>query len=278
MVKQTNTAVAVKEEGGVPAYLQDYKGPMRNSTMGSEDLIIPRIKLLQAINPEVTAFDAAKPGHFWHNVMNMDLGAELRFIPVLARKHYILFAPRGDTRTVLARAVDGVHWSPANEEFEIKLKGVPKPVKWKTANTVAASKLGEFGSSNPGDPQSPPAATLIYEYLAYLPDFQELSPVLICLARSGIKKGRGLNAKMEMRSMRVPQFAQVYTAKVTEEQSSDGPYFGWDFVSSGEATQDDFEIAQSLSTKFEAASFRAADEESLNEDVKPAEGDANVPF
>jgi hypothetical protein len=277
MVK--NTQVAVKEEAGaLPAYLQDYKGPMRNSTMGSEDLIIPRIKLLQAINPEVTAFDDAKPGHFWHNVMNSDLGEELRFIPILARKHYILFAPRGDSRTVLARAFDGVHWQPANEEFEVKIKGVPKPVKWKTATTVAASKLSEFGSSNPGDPQSPPAATLIYEYLAYLPDFPDVSPVLICLARSGIKKGRSLNAKMEMRSMKVPQFAQVYTAKVTEEQSPEGSYFGWDFVSSGEATQDDFEIASTLAAKFEATTFRAADEESLNEDVKPADADANVPF
>ena len=274
------TVAPVKEaplvaSNDAPDYLKNYKGPKTNTTMETEDLIIPRIKLLQGISPEVTAYESAKAGMFWHNVLNTPIGDDFRFIPVMSRKHYILFAPRGDARSVLARAPDARNWQPANQTFEVKLKGVPKPIKWTTKDTVAQSRLADFGSSNPDDPQSPPAATLIYEFLAFLPDHPEFSPAIISLARSGIKRGKNLNSSIELRATRVPQFAQLYRATHTEEKGAEGPYLVWQFASDGVATEPDFNAAVALADRFKATSFRAADED-LSEEAAPDTSDAGA--
>ena len=268
--------VKVRDEDKVPAYLQGYTGPSKNSNMESDDLIIPRIKLLQAISPEVTAFDDAKAGIYWHNVLNQSMGNNFQFIVVSAKKHYILFAPRGDARTVLARAPDGKHWDLPNESFEVKLKGVAKPVVWQTKGSVAESRLAEFGTMIPGDPQSPPAATLIYEYLVYLPEHPDLSPAIMSLSRSSIKRGKDLNSKLELRSTQYPQFAQLYRAVVTEEKGDEGPYSNWSFKSDGVADENSFNTAVALAKRFEASSYRAADED-MRDEVSPNAG-AAVPF
>lgn len=252
----------------VPDWLKTYEGPVKNSTMETDDLIIPRVKLLQAISPELKSFNEAKEGVFWHNVLNQPLGSELEFIVAMARRSYILFAPRGDDRVILARSQDGKTWDQPHQDFEVKIKGYSKPIVWSTKGSVAESRLADFGSSMPGDPQSPPAATLVYEYLVYLPAHPDCSPAMISLSRSGIKRGKDLNTKIELRSTTVPQFAQLYKAVVTEEQSPEGTYNSWAFKSNGVANEADFGAALNLSKRFLASSFRAADDD-LREEAAP---------
>lgn len=268
------TNVATVEDAGLPAYLQGYAGPQTNTTMDNDDRIVPRIKLLQAISPELKAFEAAKEGLFWHSILNQPLGSELRFIIAMARKSYVLFAPRGDERTILARSADGKTWDRPNESFEVKVKGVAKSITWETKGSVAESGLANFGTSIPGDPQSAPAATLVYEYLVYMPDHSDCSPALISLSRSGIKRGKDLNSKMSLRSATAPQYAQIYRAVVTEEQSAEGTYNGWSFKSDGLASEADFNAVVGLAKSFEQTSYRASDEDMKEE----APRSSDVPF
>lgn len=275
MVKKNEMAVV--EDAGVPAYLKDYAGPRTNTTMDNEDRIVPRIKLLQALSPELKEFDAAKEGVFWHSILNESLGNELRFIVVMARKSYVLFAPRGDDRMILARAADGKTWDRPNESFEVKMKGFAKPITWHTKGNVAESGLANFGSFIPGDPQSKPAATLVYEYLVYTPDHPDCSPALVSLSRSGIKRGKDLNSKMLLRSATAPQFAQIYKAVTTVEQSADGTYTGWAFKSDGLATESDFNTVVALSKSFENANYRASDKD-LSDDAPRSEPNDDISF
>lgn len=276
MARTPTTAVAKVEDQTtdmVPDYLKGYAGPMTNTQMDADDRIVPAVKLLQAISPELDAFDQAKKGTFWHSILNESLGSEMKFIVLLARKSYVLFAPRGSEQTILARAADGKHWDRPNEEFEVKLKGMAKAVTWATKGSVAESRLAEFGSSVPGDPNSPPAATLVYEYLVYLPDYPECSPALMRLSRSGIKRGKDLNSKMSLRSSTAPQFAQIYTAVITEEQGDEGSYYNWGFKSAGLASEGDFKACVALAKSFEEGNFRANDE---TDDLQPSSSSANV--
>jgi len=154
----------------LPAYLQNTTKGSHLQGKDSGDFIVPRIKLLQGISPEVEAFEEAKSGEFWLNVLDISLGASLRFIPVNNRKRYLLLPPIGDDRGVLARADDGKTWN-TKGEWDVKLKNIKKPVTWVIDDPdVRKSGLAEFGSSNPEDPDSNPAATLFYEYLVWLPD------------------------------------------------------------------------------------------------------------
>lgn len=253
MAKPPSQAVATRQTSEVavhdrPDYLSGVAANSGLTGLDANDFVVPRVKLLQSVSEEVDTFDDAEAGQFWLNVMDTPLGDELEFIICANKKRVLLLPPMGDARGILARSDDGIHWSPPNGKWDVKLKGVRNPVTWETKATVRESGLLEFGSSNPEDPDSNPAATLFYEYLVYLPKFPELSPCLLSLARSQAKKAKDLNGKVEMR--KAPMQAQKFQAKTVKETSSEGDYYNYQFVSSGWASQDQFEGCKAISDRF----------------------------
>lgn len=251
-------APAVQDTGGnqLPAYLQGKEATVLHGVDAS-DMIMPRIKLLQSISSEVEAYEAAKAGRFWHNVLNEDLGDEFEFVILNFRKKYLLMAPLGDPRGVLARAEDGVNWKPANETFEVKLKGIKEPQKWTTKPTVRESGLADFGSSIDGDEDSKPAAVLIYEFLIGLRNRPELGAMVMSLARSQARKGKDLITKINFRA--APLQAMVFNATVIEETGDEGPYKNYQFGNAGWCTEDEFTRYEALAKKFDT--YKVADEE-----------------
>ena len=63
-----------------PAFLQDHPGL---GSLGNVEM--PRLKLLQASSPELTEFDTAKQGEFWHSLLNKSVGSTVRICPVYIR-------------------------------------------------------------------------------------------------------------------------------------------------------------------------------------------------
>ena len=62
---------------------------------------------------------------------------------------------------LLARAADGENWDRPNQRFDVVLEGGQK-VEWFTGKNVQASGLLNWGSSDPNNPNSVPAANLVY--------------------------------------------------------------------------------------------------------------------
>jgi hypothetical protein len=266
-------AVAEAPKGNtLPAYLQGGKQTKFGNT-DSTDFIIPRVKLLQAISPEVTENDGAKAGEFWHTIVAQSLGKELRGIPILVRKSFVLWSPRNDDRGILARANDGLHWDNADMEFTVKPKGSPNPVTYKLGKTVhdkidGRPALSEFGSSIPGDANSPPAAALTYQMLWFFPDHPDLSPAIIINTRSSVKPAKALISRIDL--MPVDSYGQVYKIGISQEQGDEGPYFNYKYAADGYAEQVEYERCKALYESFSTTSWRANDE---SEDVdKTAEG------
>jgi hypothetical protein len=242
----------------VPGYLAQYaKGSLGN--IDSTDRIIPRIKLMQAISPELQDFaDKAKAGQFWHTIAQENMGPTLRAIPIVIRKSYILWAPRNDDRGILARAMDGIHWDPPNAEFTVKPKGSPNNVTYKTCKTVAESKLDQFGTSIPGDNNSPPAASLTYNMMWFLPDFPELSPSIIINTRSSIKPMQQLLSRID--SKPVPHFCQLYNIGTVQQKGAEGPYFNFTYTGAGFASQEQAAVCNEFYERFSKGGWVANDE------------------
>lgn len=276
--EKPSTAVVQTGKAALPAHLQGGKTE-RIGNIDSTDLIIPRVKLLQAISPEITENDLAKQGNFWHTIAGENLGNKLRGIPIILRKSYVLWAPRGDDRGILARANDGLNWDNAGMEFTVKPKNSPHPVTYKLGSTVSVKTgdgpaLSEFGSSIPGDPKSPPAAALTYQFLWFFPDFQELSPAIMINTRSSVKPAQGLLSKIDLRP--VDHFAQVYEIGVSQEKGAEGPFFNYTYLSAGYADEEQYGIAKSMFDRFKGADWRA-NEEAGDTDVNEAGGRAGAP-
>lgn len=268
-VKEENKAM-VAANSALPAFLQGRDKQAKIGNVDQTDLIIPRVKLMQKISPELDQFEAAKAGRFWHTVMSVDMGPELSFVPIVVRKTFVLWAPRTDDRGILARASDGLHWDIPDLTFTVKPKKSPHDVTYKLGKTVhdridGNPALSEFGSSVPGDGNSQPAAALTYEILAYFPDFPELSPAIILNTRSQVKPARDLLTKIEGRP--VDHYYGKILAGVVQQKGAEGDFYNFRYQLDGYVDEGTAQITEGLFKKFETLAYRASDESE--------EGDAN---
>lgn len=268
MATKTDVAIA-GSDNQLPAYLGGYKGPVNEDNFDSSDIVIPRVKLLQGLSGEVETFDHAKAGRFWHSGLDMDLGDSIKFVIADRRKKYLLSAPLADGQGILARADDAQTWDRTGS-WSVKLKGVKQPVTWAIEDTdVLKSGLTKWGSSNPDDEDSPPAATLFYDYLVFLPDHLDLGPAVITLARSAIRKAKkGLNDKIKLHATQGrPMQALLFEAKSVEEVGDEGPYKNWSFTGAG-FVQDESLFKMAIEHRGALGELKIQDEADTGEEEK----------
>lgn len=237
----------VQDDKGVPAYLQNYEGDASSQdNFDSSDIAIPQIKLLQGVSSQVVEFDNARAGEFWHTGMDMPLGKEVKFVVCSRRKKYLLQAPLDDGQGVLARADDAKTWDHTGE-WEVQIDKKTK-AKWSIETLdVVKSGLTQWGTYDPDDENSPPAATLFYEYLVIMPDHLDLGAAVISLARSAIRKAKkGLNDKIALhQSNGRPMQAIIFAAKPVGDQNDSGQdYSNWQFTGAGFASEEMFNKAR----------------------------------
>jgi hypothetical protein len=206
-----------------PASMQKHAGP---GGLGVGDVEIPRLKLLQASSSELTEFNNARQGEFWHSLIDDRIGSTVRICPVYIDRRFILWRPREAGGGILARADDGKHWTPVDTEFTVKLKSGHE-VKWRTARTVAASRLDRWGTYNPNDPNSPPAATRMYSIVCSFPDRQDLPPAVVILQRAATKVATKLIGKLKV--LRAPSFGVILEMASLKDKSPSGEFYSYAF-------------------------------------------------
>lgn len=232
-------------------------------SIASEDMELPRIQMLQSTSPQVTDGDAV-PGQFWHTLLEEALGKEMTIVPVFYSKRFMLWRPRHEGGGILARALDGVHWKPANGEFTVKPdKNSPATVVWRTAETVAKSGLDQWGSSNPANPDSEPAATQTFDYVVVCPERPELGPMLLSLARSSASIAKKLNGKIAM--AQVDMYRNVFKMRAVKDQNPSGDtFYNYAFDRVGVLMSEDaqplVEEYRRLHETFKANGIKASDE------------------
>lgn len=219
-------AVAKKKstETAIPDYLADYAG--EGTELVSDLTIVPRIKLLQGLSPEVVD-DGERAGEFWHTVAESTLGDTIQMVPVFVSQSVLLWRPRKDGGGILARADDGVHWDRPDHDFEVKLDN-GKKVTWNTGKTVQRGGLDRFGSMDPDDTNSYPAATRMINIIAMFPDQLDLSPAVISLQRSSFKVGQQFVSKLAIN--RLPSWSRVFNMSSKKDKNANNEsYFNWSF-------------------------------------------------
>lgn len=243
--------VAKVKDDGVPDYLGGFTpDDMPDDNFTGDDIVIPQIKLLQGTSEQIQLFDTARSGEFWHTGFDSPLGKEVRFIVCSRKRKYLLQAPMDDGQGVLARADDAITWDRVGS-WEVQVDKKTK-VTWAITDlNVVRSGLIDWGTFDPeADPQSPPAATLFYEYLVILPDFPDYGPAVISLARSAIKGAKkGINTKIDLhKAANRPQQSLVFEARsIAEVNDSGQDYSNWMFSGVGFASAEEYQAAKQIS-------------------------------
>lgn len=251
-----------------PDYLPSVVGQTGLEGLGKDDIKTPRILLLQGLSPQLENFPTAKKDHFWHTGLNVSLGSEFLFVPAMVNKRVILWRPRTDEGGgILAFSVDGRTWATGgNQEFRVRLKGMKNPVVWKTGKDVMSSGLTEFGSANPEDGDSPPAATVSYEYLCYLPEAPELSPCVLGVSKTGLPNAKGFNTSLAMMAKQgKPTSCLLVKCFAQKESNNDGDWTTPNFKLAGYAPKEVYEHARKLAETY--ADYKV--EYSQDDEAKP---------
>lgn len=233
--------------------------------IGQSDIEIPRVVLLQSLSPMVTE-QGMKAGQFYHTLLEEELGATLDIVPVYCDIRYLLFRPRHDGGGILARANDGKHWVPGHGEFTVQpIKGVKKNVTWKLAPTVSESGLADWGSSNPEDPNSQPAANKIFNVAAFCPSRPEIGPFVISMQRSSAKAGARLMGKLKLAN--APSYGLIYEMSAFLDSNGTGDEFwGYRFTGKGFVQEEDtYNYGKAMYERFRDRGLEVKDEADLDE-------------
>ena len=224
-------------EGAMPAFMKGKQGAGLEA-LDQGDYEVPRIQLIQAVS-EQAQDGRAKPGDFWHTVLEEVLGNTLSIVPIYTSKAYILWRPRPpvDQGGILARADDGVHWQPSNAEFDVKIDRKGSTTKWSTARTVAESGLDQWGTFDPDDPKSQPAATYMINQVVMLPDHPEIGPAVLSFQRSSIKPAKKFLGKLRMNP--APSYGRIFEVSSVDEDGTSGSYKNFRIEARGHVQDED---------------------------------------
>ena len=240
--KTRATEVATRKEAPPPA-VQNPAHYRRFGNIGIQDMEIPALKLLQGLSPEVKANHELRAGNFYHSILEQDLGEELQAVVLLVHHSVILRTPknvRGVDSQVLARSADGINWDKPNQRFEVQLPHGGK-TEWFTGRDVQASGLLDWGSSDPKNRNSTPAAQHVYTVIMRLLEPQIEGPVIYTGSVTANRKIMQLNSKIDLRAASgTPPLRQIY--KVWPEERQGGAGISWfvpNFTAAGELPKDD---------------------------------------
>ena len=174
--------------------------PLGTEHITSDDVMMPRLGLAQAISNEVNKQDAdfidgLGVGDFWNTASGKGYGPGPLTFSIL-----VAHPPRA------------IEFAPLSEGGGVVDPNVPL--------TDPRMAFGEDGS--------PPQATKFYDYVLWLHESNEM--IAMSLARSAIKAAKSLNGLIRMRGTAV--FTGRYTVTSVQKTSSQGNYQSWRFRNS----------------------------------------------
>jgi len=283
-VAKKKTDVAVREEALPPA-IRDPKRFRRFGNIGVTDMEIPALWILHALSKVVKANRDLEPGNFYHSILEEDLGRELEVVVLLVHHHVRLETPkdpRGGLPQTLAKAMDGKNWDKPNQRFEVQFPSGKKG-EYFTGKNVENSGLLEWGTSDPNNPNSVPAARHVYTVILRILKPHVEGPIIYSGSVSTNKKIMQLNSKIDLRAAAgVEPLRQIYRLTTEERQGPQGGnWFVPNFTAAGELAEDDprFEefMAQAERLNELYPSIKVVGVEDLDDEI-PAAGANNAAF
>jgi len=192
--------------------------------LDKSDLIIPRVKLIQAMSPELNEnLEGIKVGSIINSLTREILPGE--FIPIFLYKNYARFN---------SRSTNDPNFDP---DFE------PGATMW-TSTDPLDPKVQE--QTRFGDNGAKPAATTFLNFFSYFPGSP--MPIIVSFSKSSYKAGKQLLslAKFSGGDM----FAKKYRLSSVMESNSSGTFAVLKVAVVGESSPEEFKLCENLWTDF----------------------------
>jgi hypothetical protein len=237
--KQNGTAVVQQPAPSRGAVATRPSSEMSDfGSISTSDVIMPRLKLLQGMSPEVKT-DPRQfiQGEFFHSGMGECIGDVLNVVPVMKQDTtWDLWGDRDSNDGLLAQADENGRWLPGyeNREFVINRRKVY------TRENMYKSGLNAFGSSDPNNPRSKPMLAETYRVIFWLLDYNEASPVMFIASRMLGLRVKELLTRMTYRGgAGVPYYKQIFEMRSNLDRYKSNEYFTPHFTPNGELNDEE---------------------------------------
>lgn len=213
--------VAVTPQAMPPAMFNDVPSGFGDEVEGS-DLYLPRVKLAQAMSPEVTErrLDA---GDIFNSLTGEVVGEE--FVPILFYKEYIKFNPRKK---------DEPGFNPALP---------PGELIWKTKDKNDPRVIAECGFGENGEN---PTAQAVLNFLCYFPG--EDTPIVLGFSKTSFSAGKKLLSLGHLSGKK--PFERKYLLDSKTKTNEQGTFYVFDVKPAGAASPEEAQIGYDYWKKF----------------------------
>ena len=222
-----NTDIAVPS-----AFLEDAGSGLEN--IGAEDVTIPRLKVLQAMSPEVNKHDGkyvegASTGDIINTVSSMLYNDDnpLVVLPVAYKRLFLEWTPRDSGGGLVAQHDDA-----------------------SVLSKTTKNKIGQDVLENGNYIQT--SAT---HFVLVINKDGGYDTAMISMAGTQLKRSRTWNSMMASVKMKQgdkvftpPSFSQKYTLGCVQESNDRGSWFGWGITASGQVSEAEMTYYQAAKT------------------------------
>ncbi len=215
VAKAAETFVVQQEEA--PDYIK-RDGARGSENVTTEDLVIPRLEIAQALSPcvdkeEAAYIDGATPGMLYNSVTRQLYGDSVPFIPVLFKKEYLLWRDRKKGGGFAGAHIDAKAAALAAQEQE-------NPEEWEALETAQ-----HFG-------------------LIPMPN-GKLEEVCISMAKTKLKVSRNFNSLIRINGG--DRFSRCYMVSAVSELNNEGKkYHNFNVKNFGWAKQNIYMAAEEM--------------------------------
>lgn len=201
-VKEESAMVMVQDD--VPDYIKNEQRGSEN--VGQEDVIIPRLEIVQALSPAMKEGDPgyipeARAGMLMNSVTKQLYGKEVVVIPVIYMKQHLVWKARKDKQ---GKALEGGFFGAYNSEQE--------------ARERAEAEGGEAGNIEVID--TPQHLCLLID-----PNRGTTEEVMISMPRTKAKISRQWNSMIRLAGG--DRFSRAYKVSTALEKKAQGDYYNF---------------------------------------------------
>lgn len=244
MSKKESTAVATQVSGvqeQMPSWLT--KGNAGSEDVGANDMVLPRVDVLQALSPQIKKSDAAfipgaEQGQIFNTVTGEIYGSSVTFVPVLFRKEWTVWKLRK-----AGGGFCGAYRS--KEEAEQAVAGMQNPPDYESVES--------------------------HQHFAMLLTDHGPEEAVFSMTKSKLKVSRALNTLVQIAG--VDRFAKAYRMDAVETSSDKGEFWSFKVHPVGFVDKELYERGQGL---YEMIRAGAADIDRAADDVPAYTGSAEL--
>ena len=203
----------------------------------NKDLIIPRVKLLQAQSPEVTAEDSTLKAGQIINSLTKEVLPNL-FVPIFFGTNWIKFNPR-DVK---------------DPTFNVAYEPGATIHRTKDPNDPIVIAEGEFGANG-----EKPTITKFLNFFCYFPGVK--FPLIMSFSKTSYKTGKELLSLARFFGDDMFNHQYKVVAKRVEDNAHNSVYYVYKVEQAGAADEVSRKVGDAWHTQFRQATYKVHDEE-----------------